>query len=57
LHGLFESDAYRSKLLERLGATAQISSFRESVESALDELAGHIEEHLDVDGLFNLSLK
>ena len=57
LHGLFESDSYRTKLLESLGATAQISSFRESVESALDELAGHIEEHLDVDGLFNLSLK
>lgn len=56
LHGLFGSDEYRHKLLEGLGGSAQVSSYRESVEAALDELAEQIEQHLNVDAMFDLSL-
>ncbi len=68
LHGLFEADAFRAHLLAGLGATGARSGtgetslrgssrgrFRASVEAALDELADHIEAHLDVDGLLALA--
>jgi adenosylcobyric acid synthase len=51
LHGLFGSDAGREHLLGRLGLSGAGSPYRDGVESALDELADHIEQHLDVDGL------
>lgn len=51
LHGLFEADAYRTQLLSEFGVSGGAGSFRQSVEAALDELADHIETHLDVDGL------
>jgi adenosylcobyric acid synthase len=51
LHGLFSTDAWRAQLIERLGGEAGTDSHRARVEAALDELAAHIETHLDVDGL------
>ena len=51
LHGLFSSDPYRSRLIENLGGASSGASHRVQVEAALDELAGHIETHLDVDAL------
>ncbi|HSO48008.1 MAG TPA: cobyric acid synthase [Rhizobiaceae bacterium] len=51
LHGIFGADAYRARLLAELGAEAGGGSHRAMVEQALDELAGRIEECLDVDGL------
>ena len=51
LHGLFATDAYRARLIESLGGVADDGSHRARVEAALDELAAHIEKHLDVDGL------
>ncbi len=55
LHGLFGSDTYRAAVLARIGVSGGGSSYLESVESALDELAEHIETHLDVDGLLNIA--
>lgn len=51
LHGLFGSDAWRSRLIASLGAGPAGGSHRARVEAALDELADHIERHLDVDAL------
>ena len=55
LHGLFTSNSYRRCYLESLGSEAGGFSYRESLESALDELAEALEEALDVEGLFALA--
>jgi len=55
LHGLFNSDAYRALLLSRFGVEAGGYSYRQSVETALDELAEAMEKHLDVDGLLKIA--
>jgi adenosylcobyric acid synthase len=55
LHGLFTSDGFRRAFLDRLGITASNQSYRGTVEQVLDELADHIERHLDVEGLLALA--
>ncbi|TCL73878.1 cobyric acid synthase [Rhizobium sp. BK251] len=54
LHGLFTSDAYRSKLLASFGISAEGTSYRQSVDTALDEIAGELETVLDRDWLNRL---
>ncbi len=51
LHGLFGADEYRARLLAELGVDADPTAWWATVEAALDELAGAIETHVDVDGL------
>src|SRR5579859_366064 len=55
LHGLFTSDEFRRDYLARLGVSAANESHGARVESALDALADHIEQHLDVDGILSLA--
>jgi adenosylcobyric acid synthase len=55
LHGLFTSDGFRRAFLDRLGITASDQNYRGTVEQVLDELADHIESHLDVEGLLALA--
>ena len=55
LHGLFHSDAYRKKLLEKLGSRSTVGSFAQTVEDALDSLAAAMEQHLDIDQMLNLA--
>jgi adenosylcobyric acid synthase len=55
MHGLFASDAFRAAFLARLGIAASSERYRQRVESALDALADHIEQHLDVEGLLALA--
>jgi adenosylcobyric acid synthase len=55
LHGLFTSDALRRAFLARLGIDASGEQYRPRIESVLDALADHIEQHLDVDGLLALA--
>ena len=55
LHGLFTSDGFRRAFLGRLGITASDRNYRGTVEQVLDELADHIERHLDVEGLLALA--
>ncbi|MTD99959.1 cobyric acid synthase [Paracoccus sp. YIM 132242] len=50
LHGLFSCDAFRAAFLERLGASSQ-PGYEAGVDQALDDLADHLEAHLDVAGL------
>lgn len=51
LHGMFSSDAWRAAFLKRLGAQASGASYGMGVEQALDDLADHVEAHIDVDGI------
>jgi adenosylcobyric acid synthase len=52
---LFNSDAFRAEYLQRFGISGSGTNYRESVEQALDELAEHMEKHLDVDGLLKIA--
>ncbi|WP_282603603.1 cobyric acid synthase [Paracoccus sp. PARArs4] len=50
LHGLFSDDGFRAEFLRRLGAPSQ-PGYEAGVDAALDDLAAHMERHLDVDGI------
>ncbi|NNU65720.1 cobyric acid synthase [Rhizobium sp. WYCCWR 11152] len=54
LHGLFGSDSYRARLLQSFGLLGEQRNYRESVEQALDEIAGELERHLDPHWLAGL---
>ncbi|NZD52816.1 cobyric acid synthase [Rhizobium leguminosarum] len=47
LHGLFGSDTYRARLLQSFGLLGEQTNYRESVEQALDDVAGELERQLD----------
>lgn len=50
LHGLFTADEFRSAFLSRLsGADRQQIAYEKMVEKTLDDLAAHLENHLDLD--------
>jgi adenosylcobyric acid synthase len=51
LHGLFTSDGFRRALLARLGAEAGVVAYEQLVETTLDGLANHLEQHLDLAAL------
>ena len=55
LHGLFHEDAFRKAFLERLGKVDSSGSYAQGVELALERLADHVEEHLDVEGLISVA--
>ena len=55
LHGLFSSDDFRRAWLARLGVSSFGGGYSARMESALDALAGHIEKHLDVEGILALA--
>lgn len=54
LHGLFSSDAYRTKLLESFGLSGERINYRQGVEDALDELAMELDRVLNRDWLKGL---
>jgi adenosylcobyric acid synthase len=52
LHGLFAADGFRHAFLDRLRRReASALAYEADVEAALDELAAHLERHLDLDRL------
>jgi adenosylcobyric acid synthase len=55
LHGLFSADAFRARFLESLGAAGAGIGHRAGIETALDEIAGLLEHHLDVDAIISLA--
>ncbi len=55
-HGFFADDAQRAAWVKRLGGTAQeMVSYDAEIERALDDLAAHLEQHLDVKALLALA--
>ncbi|WP_417812945.1 cobyric acid synthase [Thalassospira alkalitolerans] len=57
LHGLFGSDAFRAAYLAELRGQARDggADFEAGIDAALDELADHVENCLDLDGLWALA--
>ncbi|SEP85199.1 adenosylcobyric acid synthase (glutamine-hydrolysing) [Devosia sp. YR412] len=53
LHGLFAGDAFRRAFLGNLASPDL--AYEASVEQTLDDLAAHLEEHLDIDALLALA--
>ena len=55
MHGIFASDSFRKAFLAQIGIRAADQHYKARVDSALDALADHIENHLDVEGLLALA--
>ncbi len=55
LHGLFAADAFRRAFLKTLGAKAAKADFEARIETTLDELADHLEAHIDVGRLLEIA--
>ena len=56
VHGVFAADGYRRQFLAALGRTgAEPVGYELEVERVLDNLANHLETHLDIDALFALA--
>ncbi len=56
VHGLFASDAFRHAFLKRLREREQSGlHYDQLVDSTLDQLAEHLNAHLDIDGLLRIA--
>ncbi len=55
LHGLFTSDGFRNSFLAELGGTGSGLCHEAMIETALEELASHLETHMDVDALISVA--
>jgi len=55
LHGLFDSDAYRAKLLSEFGIRGGATNFREDVDRALDEIAAELDRLVGFERLMSTS--
>ena len=55
LHGVFAADGFRRRFLERLGSRVNGTAYQAVVEQALDDLAAHMETHLDLDSLLDVA--
>jgi adenosylcobyric acid synthase len=55
LHGFFAGDAQRAAWLARLDMPASSLAYDSLVERTLDELAAHLEAHLDIETLLSLA--
>ncbi|WP_176250798.1 cobyric acid synthase [Sulfitobacter sp. HGT1] len=53
LHGLFSNDGFRAAWLAQFGLVAAPVSYSQTVEDTLDQLAEHMEQHLDVAALLD----
>lgn len=55
LHGLFSSDDFRRSFLSELGAQTSELSYDSRVDETLNDLASHLEAHMDIDQLLELA--
>lgn len=55
IHGLFSSDSFRAAFLKSLGAPVSNTGYSTEVENTLDDLADHLEKHLDIDSMISLA--
>ncbi|MEZ5753420.1 MAG: cobyric acid synthase [Paracoccaceae bacterium] len=55
LHGLFSDDAFRRAWLAGFGVQASGLAYAQGVEQVLDDLANHLETHLDVAAMLALA--
>ena len=57
IHGCFSSDEFRRSFLGNLGVATSDLAFERLIETTLDGLADHLEQHLDCDQLLELAGK
>ena len=55
IHGLFSNDAFRSEYISNLGAEASNINFEDKIDETLNLLSQHIEKHINLNELINLS--
>ena len=55
VHGLLSHPDQRRALLSRLGTAAGGRDYRSSIDQALDEIAGRLEQNIDIDRLIRLA--
>jgi adenosylcobyric acid synthase len=55
VHGLFADDRQRAAWLERFGAAPGGFDYEAGVEETLDRLAAHLERHVDLDRIIELT--
>ncbi len=55
LHGIFSADEFRTQYVNLLGGTAATTPYMESIDKVLNEFAGHLETHVNVDSLLEVS--
>ena len=53
LHGLFANDEFRRNWLRRKGIAGSSVSYNKEIDQVLDELAEHLEMHLDIGAVIN----
>jgi adenosylcobyric acid synthase len=54
VHGLFTGDAFRKAWLANLGIASTLA-YDSQIESALEALADHLEEHLDIEAILAIA--
>ncbi|MEO1694760.1 MAG: cobyric acid synthase [Pseudomonadota bacterium] len=61
VHGLFADDAFRARFLSGLGGldarAGTALAYRQRVETTLDMLAAHLEQHLDLDAIASIAAR
>ena len=57
MHGLLASSEARHALLARIGVAGVSRDYAADVNSALDEIAAQLEQHVDVDGLLSVAMR
>jgi adenosylcobyric acid synthase len=55
VHGLFADDRQRAAWIARLGGRPAGFSYEHGLEKTLDDLADHLEAHLDIDRLLRIA--
>jgi adenosylcobyric acid synthase len=55
VHGFFADDRQRAAWLARLGGRSQVRCHDAEIDAVLDELAAHLESHMDIDRLLSLA--
>ena len=55
LHGLFVDNGFRTTFLKQFGVSASSRSYSATLETTLDQLAEHMETHLDIDKLLGIA--
>ena len=55
LHGLFDSDAFRRRLLAEFGLSGGQTNFRGDVDAALDEIASELDGLVGFDRILHAS--
>ena len=55
LHGCFAADGFRHAFIKSLGVNVSNFAFDQTIERTLDDLAAHLETHLNLDKILNLA--